>query len=49
MGGCIVGRDTKKALLEAGEWEKVEIGIEKENWMLFPHAWGRLVKAGPKA
>jgi len=47
MGGCNVTRDTRKSLMAAGEWEKVDLGKGQgeEGWETLGHIMGRLVKA----
>jgi len=48
MGNCHLDRPTGKYLLEAGSWSVVELEMPKDedNWSLFPHVTGRLVKWG---
>lgn len=46
MGNCHLDRRTGRYLLEAGSWLVVELEMPKEedDWSLFPHVTGRLVK-----
>ena len=49
LGNCNLDRDTKKHLLQAGEWARVEVESDLDGGdgraTLFPRIWGRLVKA----
>ena len=48
LGNCNLDRDTRKYLLQAGEWARVEVesDLDGDNGgaTLFPRIWGRLVK-----
>ena len=45
IGGCRLDVPIKEAMLQAGEWEAVEIQEDNLPYALLPHVWGRLVKA----
>ena len=46
MGNCHLDRPIGEVLLKAGKWERVEMEPRKEedDWGVFPHVAGRLVK-----
>ena len=46
MGNCHLDRPIGEVLLKAGKWERVELEPRKEedDWGVFPHVAGRLVK-----
>ncbi|CAN8106431.1 unnamed protein product [Discula destructiva] len=45
IGGCRLDRVTKASLLQAADWEIVDIHSDCEPYMVMPRIWGRLVKA----
>ena len=45
VGGCRLDRHTKRLLLDAGDWEKVDVSGDQEPFALFPRTWGTLIKA----
>ena len=46
IGQCHLDRPTGRYLKEAGSWSSVELKIptDEDDWLLFPHVSGRLVK-----
>ncbi|KAK3941963.1 S-adenosyl-L-methionine-dependent methyltransferase [Diplogelasinospora grovesii] len=43
-GGCRFDVPTREILLQAAEWEVVDIQIDKAPHLIMPRVWGRLVK-----
>ncbi|KAH8591525.1 S-adenosyl-L-methionine-dependent methyltransferase [Bisporella sp. PMI_857] len=45
IGGCHIDRPIKDILLQAGNWEVIELHTNEKAWLLFPRTWGKLRKA----
>lgn len=47
LGNCHLDRDTRRAIMQAGSWEKIELAVpsSEDAWMVFPRISGKLFKA----
>lgn len=46
IGNCHLDRDTSRAIMQAGSWEKIELAVPslEDAWQVFPRVSGRLYK-----
>lgn len=44
VGGCRLDVPIQEIILQAGEWEQIEVEIEEPKYSLMPRISGRLVK-----
>jgi SAM-dependent methyltransferase len=49
IGGCHLNRPIKDTLLQAGNWEVVEMATDEVPWDVFPRTWGKFRKIGDGA
>ncbi|KAL9609800.1 MAG: hypothetical protein Q9167_005454 [Letrouitia subvulpina] len=46
VGNCHLNRNTQQSIMQAGDWEKIELTIptSEDAWTIFPRIYGRLWK-----